>query len=123
MNTRLFMGSLPWEMGDASLKNLVENGDNGEEIKGCGAGSVLEVSVIRYPDTQKSRGFAFVTMNSVENAQKAIQNLNGKRYKSRELKVDTAAEKSNARRSPSRSDSRGPRSDRSPDRYRDRDRY
>jgi RNA recognition motif-containing protein len=96
VNTRLFVGGLPWTTDNARLKKLVEEGDAEGGIEGCGLESVEEAVVICERDTGKSRGFAFVTMHSTDEAKKAIKNLNGKNYQGRVLKVDEAADRGGA---------------------------
>ena len=54
------------------------------------AGTVNEVALIKDRDTGSSKGFGFVTMNSAEEANVAIEKFNGKTVGSRELKVNIA---------------------------------
>jgi len=96
---RLFVGGLPWAIEDANLKTLFEEGDEASGVQGCGSGSVEIAGVVRDRETGKSRGFAFITMSSVEKAQEAIKKFNGFQYQGRKLKVDEAADQSNNRRS------------------------
>jgi RNA recognition motif-containing protein len=51
---------------------------------------VNEVALIKDRDTGSSKGFAFVTMNSQEEATKAIEKFNGKNLGTRELTVNIA---------------------------------
>src|SRR5213595_1949690 len=54
------------------------------------AGTVQEVSLMQDKFTGKSRGFAFVTMGSDEDAQNAISKLNGQTVEGRALTVNEA---------------------------------
>jgi len=56
-------------------------------------GEVKEVKLITDRDTGRSKGYAFVTMDSPESAQKAIDALNGTTQMDREIKVNEAEEK------------------------------
>lgn len=99
MSKRLFVGGLPFSMDDKDLKEFFEGGDDDGGIKGCGADTVVEAKVICDRDTGKSRGFGFVEMTSIEEAENAIKLFNGTLYsrdgrEKRALKVATAADRS-----------------------------
>src|SRR5947207_9782074 len=53
-------------------------------------GAVQEVMLMQDKFTGKSRGFAFVTMGSDQDAQKAIAEINGKTLEGRALTVNEA---------------------------------
>lgn len=53
-------------------------------------GKVKSVKIIVEPETNKSKGYAFVKMSSSKNAMKAIETLNGKQHDGRTLKVSEA---------------------------------
>ena len=53
-------------------------------------GPVNEISVIVDKATGRSRGFAFVTMNTPEGFDAAIEGLNGREWKGRALTVNEA---------------------------------
>jgi RNA recognition motif-containing protein len=53
-------------------------------------GKVESVSIIKDRDSGQSKGFAFVEMPSVSEAQAAITGLNGKNLKGRPLTVNAA---------------------------------
>lgn len=95
---RLFVGGLPWAVDDAALKKLFEEGNSTSEVEGCGSGSVEEASIVKERETGRSRGFAFVTMISLEKAEEAVRKFNGISYQGRNLKVDEAADQGNNRR-------------------------
>lgn len=79
METKLYVGNLSYETTEVDLRSLFTE-----------AGTVNEVAVIKDRDTGSSKGFAFVTMNTSEEATKAIEQFNGKNLGSRELKVNLA---------------------------------
>ncbi len=54
------------------------------------AGTVEGIDIIKDRDTGRPKGFAFVTMNSQEEAEKAISMFNEKQVNDRELKVNIA---------------------------------
>ena len=59
------------------------------------AGTVQSANVIEDRDTGRSRGFGFVEMSSKEEAQTAIETLNGKEVDGRSLKVNEAKPREN----------------------------
>ena len=79
MNNKLFVGSLPLETTENDLKAAF-----------AAHGTVTEANLIMDRMTNRSRGFAFVTMSTDEEAQKAIQALNGKDMGGRALAVSVA---------------------------------
>jgi RNA recognition motif-containing protein len=79
METKLYVGNLSYETTDYDLRSLFTQ-----------VGTVNEVALIKDRDTGSFKGFAFVTMNSQEEANKAIERFNGQSLGSRELKVNLA---------------------------------
>ena len=79
MNTKLFVGNLSF--------NLTEN-DLQEAF--AAHGNVVEANLMLDRATGRSRGFAFVTMGSEEEAQKAIEAMNGASLDGRNLTVNLA---------------------------------
>lgn len=79
METKLYVGNLSYETNESDLRSLFTQ-----------SGTVNEVVLIKDRDTGSSKGFGFVTMNSQEEANKAIQQFNGHSLGSRELKVNIA---------------------------------
>jgi RNA recognition motif-containing protein len=53
-------------------------------------GEVTSVKIIRDKYTDQSKGFGFIEMADDESAQKAINELNGKEVRGRELRVNQA---------------------------------
>ena len=95
--SRLFVGGLPWAVDDAVLKALFEEGDDDSGTQGCGPDTVREARVVPDRETNRSRGFGFVEMASVEDAKEAIKKFNGLEYRGRTLKVDIAADQATRR--------------------------
>src|SRR5438874_9597219 len=79
MATKLYVGNLPFNTTENELQELFSQ-----------AGAVQEVMLMQDKFTGKSRGFAFVTMASDQDAQKAISEMNGKTVEGRALTVNEA---------------------------------
>ena len=79
MGTKLYVGNLPFNTTENELQELFAQ-----------AGTVQEVTLMQDRFTGKSRGFAFVTMGSDEDAQNAISKLNGQSIEGRSLTVNEA---------------------------------
>ena len=79
MARKLYVGNLPYEVGETELQQLF-----GE------AGTVESVNVMRDMATGRARGFAFVEMSTDEEAQKAISQLNEHSMGGRNLTVNEA---------------------------------
>ena len=79
MGTKLYVGNLSFNTTENELQELFSQ-----------AGTVQEVSLMQDKFTGKSRGFAFVTMGSDEDAQNAISKLNGQTVEGRALTVNEA---------------------------------
>ena len=82
---KLFVGNLPWQANEDSLKQHFES-----------CGNVLSVKVVTDQYTGKSKGFGFVEMESAEEAQRAIDQLNEQPMLGRNLRVSMAQERSSA---------------------------
>jgi len=79
MGTKLYVGNLSFNTTEPDLQDLFAS-----------AGAVQEVALMQDKFTGKSRGFAFVTMATEADAQKAIADLNGKTVEGRPLTVNEA---------------------------------
>jgi RNA recognition motif-containing protein len=79
MGTKLYVGNLPFNTTENELQELFSQ-----------AGAVQEVTLMQDRFTGKSRGFAFITMGSDEDAQNAISKLNGHAMEGRQLTVNEA---------------------------------
>ena len=79
MGTKLYVGNLSFNTTETDLQDLFAQ-----------AGPVQEVTLMQDKFTGKSRGFAFVTMTTEADAQKAITEFNGKTVEGRPLTVNEA---------------------------------
>ena len=61
-------------------------------------GEVSSVTIVKDRFSGQSRGFAFVEMGAKGEAQAAIEELNGKEFKGRALRVNEARPRTNDRR-------------------------
>ena len=82
MGRKLYVGNLPYEIGEADLQDLFAR-----------AGQVETVSVMRDAATGRARGFAFVEMSTDEEASRAISELNESQLGGRSLTVNEARPK------------------------------
>lgn len=78
MNTRLYVGSLPYTATELTLKQIFET-----------VGLVVYAKIIRNKETDLSRGFGFVEMSTVKEAEIALK-LNGIKYKDRNIIIKEA---------------------------------
>lgn len=116
----VFVGSLAWATTDETLKAHFENAGlqigEDEVVKNDSTGREYTrraVTVARYPDTKKSRGYGFVTLASAEEAQKAVETLNDTELDGRNIRVqlkDMTPREDRPRRSFDRGGDRGGRS-------------
>jgi len=83
MGTRLYVGNLPFDVDEAQLRTLFVGGGR----------TVTEVKLVTDRDTGRPRGFAFVEMGSQEDANAAVQELNGTELGGRALTVNEARER------------------------------
>jgi RNA recognition motif-containing protein len=79
MSTRLFVGNLSFNTTQAQLQDLFAE-----------HGTVVETDLILDKFSGRPRGFAFVTMETKQGADAAIQALNGKEVDGRALTVNEA---------------------------------
>jgi RNA recognition motif-containing protein len=79
MATKLFVGNLTFNTTEGELLDLFKQ-----------AGNVTSCDLITDKFTQKSRGFAFVTMGSQEEANAAIAQFNNKDLDGRAMTVNEA---------------------------------
>ena len=82
MGTRLFVGNLSFNTSQNQLQDAFSQ-----------HGVVVEVALMLDRETGRSRGFAFVTMDSEENAQGAIQAMNSAQLDGRSITVNEAKPK------------------------------
>ncbi len=79
MTNKLYVGNLPFEVTEDDLQELF-----------AAHGAVTSAKVITDRETGRARGFGFVEMEQAEDAQKAIQSLDGQEFQGRNLKVNLA---------------------------------
>jgi RNA recognition motif-containing protein len=79
LEVKLYVGNMTYETSEDQLRSLFAE-----------AGAVVSVALIKDRDTGMSKGFAFVTMSSQADANKAISMFNGKDLGGRPLKVNPA---------------------------------
>ena len=82
MNTKLYVGNLSYNATEIGLQDLFAQ-----------HGPVTEVNLMMDLMSGRPRGFAFVTMSTAEEAQKAIDALNGTQLGGRALNVNIARER------------------------------
>ncbi|MBI2516263.1 MAG: RNA-binding protein [Opitutae bacterium] len=78
-NSKLYVGNLPFASTAQDLEALFGQ-----------VGTVSVVEIIFDKFTGRSRGFAFVTMGSAEEAQKAVEKFHGHQIEGRALSVNIA---------------------------------
>ncbi|MGC2578775.1 MAG: RNA-binding protein, partial [Terrimicrobiaceae bacterium] len=89
---RIYVGNLSFDATEGDLFELFN-----------GVGSVQNVEIVSNKHTQKSKGFAFIQMQSLEEAKRAVAELHDKDYMGRKLVVSGAKaleEKRGERRQP-----------------------
>lgn len=79
MSAKLFVGNLSFQATEEDLRELFAQ-----------AGNVETVRIITDQFTGRPRGFGFVEMATKEEAVKAIEMLNGRLFRDRNLVVDEA---------------------------------
>ena len=79
MSSKLFVGNLSFDTTENDLQDAF-----------AAHGTVMETNLMMDRATGRPRGFGFITMNSAEEAQKAISALNGSQLGGRALTVNVA---------------------------------
>ena len=79
MSNKLFVGNLSFNITENDLNDAF-----------AAHGTVTETNLMMDRATGRPRGFGFVTMSSAEEAQKAIEAMNGKDMDGRALTVNVA---------------------------------
>jgi cold-inducible RNA-binding protein len=87
MAQKLFVGGIAFSTTDEGLRDFFAQ-----------SGTVLSATVVTDQSTDRSRGFGFVEMATAEEAQKAVNGLNGRELDGRRLNVDIAKPKSDGPR-------------------------
>jgi hypothetical protein len=79
ISERLYIGNLSYDAAESDLFELFN-----------GVGDVRNAEVVVNNRTQRSKGFAFVTMGSTEEARRAVAELHGKDFMGRPLQISGA---------------------------------
>lgn len=79
MGKRLFVGGLPYSATSDQLKDLFSQ-----------VGTVVSANVIMDKYSGQSKGFGFVEMTTEEEAQKAVDTLNGTELDGRKIAINEA---------------------------------
>ena len=82
MGRRLYVGNLSYNTTELTLRDAFG-----------AAGTVTDAKIVMDRDTGRPRGFAFVEMSSDQEAQAAIQQLNGRELDGRAINVNEAQER------------------------------
>jgi RNA recognition motif-containing protein len=82
MTNKLYVGNIPFSITQADLNELFAS-----------KGAVAEVNIIEDRETGRPRGFAFVTMASADEADRAVRDLDGEDFQGRRLTVNVAQER------------------------------
>jgi RNA recognition motif-containing protein len=76
---KLYVGNLSFDATESDLSELFN-----------GVGQVKSAEVVCHKYTQRSKGFAFVQMTTIEEARRAVQELHDKEFLGRKLVVSGA---------------------------------
>lgn len=79
MNTKMYVGNLSYDATDSEIRELFE-----------AFGTVTDVFIVKDRESGRPRGFAFVTMETVEQMNAAIEGLNGEEFFGRALAINEA---------------------------------
>jgi len=79
MSAKLFVGTISYQATEEDLRELFQQ-----------AGAVQSVRIITDQFTGRPRGFGFVEMATKEEADRAIEQLNGRLFRDRNLVVNEA---------------------------------
>jgi len=85
---KIYVGNLSYEVTEEDLRLALEE-----------FGQVESVTIIKDRDSGQSKGFGFVEMASKAEGQSAIEGLNGKELKGREINVNEARPRTDSRSS------------------------
>lgn len=83
---RLYVGNLSFDATESDLFDLFN-----------GVGQVQNAEIVSYKHNQRSKGFAFVQMLTVDEAKRAVEELHDKEFLGRKLVVSGAKSNEHAR--------------------------
>uniref|UniRef100_A0A8I3WGF9 Cold-inducible RNA-binding protein n=2 Tax=Callithrix jacchus TaxID=9483 RepID=A0A8I3WGF9_CALJA len=83
---KLFVGGLSFDTNEQSLEQVFSK-----------YGQISEVVVVKDRETQRSRGFGFVTFENIDDAKDAMMAMNGKSVDGRQIRVDQAGKSPDSR--------------------------
>ena len=83
MGKRLYVGNLAWETSEDTLRLAFEQDGR----------TVQDVHIVSDRDTGRPRGFAFVEMSTDQEAQAAIDAMDGAEIDGRSIRVNEARER------------------------------
>ena len=83
---RLYVGNLSFDATESDLFELFN-----------GVGHVQNAEVVSYRHNQRSKGFAFVSMQTIEEAKRAVEELHDKEFLGRKLVVSGAKSSEHSR--------------------------
>ena len=82
MSVQIYVGNLAYRMREDDLRGLFEQ-----------FGEVTDVKIIKDRLTGRSKGFGFVEMTEKEDAEKAIQKLDGSEVEGRNIRDNVARQR------------------------------
>lgn len=82
---KLYIGSLHFNITEEMLRGIFEP-----------FGKIEGIQILRDPETNRSRGYGFVTFHNSEDAKRAMEQLNGFELAGRPIKVSNVTDHSNA---------------------------
>ncbi len=83
MGKRLYVGNLPYDTDEASLREAFSQG----------GGTVERVHIVLDRETQRPRGFAFIEMATDDQAKAAMAAMDGAMFGTRQLRVTEAEDR------------------------------
>lgn len=83
MGKRLYVGNIAWDTSEDTLRFAFEQS----------GGTVTDVHIVADRETGRPRGFAFVEMSNDQEAQSAIEALDGTELDGRNIRVNEAQER------------------------------
>jgi cold-inducible RNA-binding protein len=82
MSNKLYVGNISFNATEESLTSTFSQ-----------FGTVGSCKIITDRDTGRSKGFGFIEMGSADEAQKAIDSLDGQEFEGRQMRVNVAKER------------------------------